>query len=106
VDIKDIVQYVGRTINVENRKKAHERNPFRAGLRMEILQSNLTLLEARVIEQACMAYYHTLNTADKMNNQINSLSPQYWGAAKEVALGVLDYGWNQVTNEILYWIGR
>lgn len=50
-----------------------------------------------------MAYYHTINTVDKMNNQINSIAPQYWGVYKELAKGVLDYGWNQMTNEILYW---
>ena len=54
-------------------------------------------------EQAGMAYYHTINTVDKMNNQINSIAPQYWGVYKELAKGVLDYGWNQMTNEILYW---
>ena len=50
--------------------------------------------------------YHTINTANKMNNQINSVSPKYWGTFKELALGVLDYGWNQMTNEILYWTGN
>ncbi len=39
----------------------------------------------------------------KMNNQINSVAPKYWGAFKELAIGVLNYGWNQMTNEILYW---
>lgn len=39
----------------------------------------------------------------KMNNQINNVAPKYWGAFKELAIGVLYYGWNQMTNEILYW---
>ena len=49
---------------------------------------------------------HTINTANKMNNQINSVSPKYWGAFKELALGILNYGWNQMSNEILYWTGN
>ena len=44
--------------------------------------------------------------ANKMNNQINSVSPKYWGAFKELAKGVLKYGWNQMSNEILYWTGN
>ena len=58
------------------------------------------------MEQAGMAYYHTINTANKMNNQINSVSPKYWGAFKELALGTLNYGWNQMSNDILYWTGN
>lgn len=45
-------------------------------------------------------------TANRMNNQINSISPKYWGAFKELALGTLNYGWNQMSNEILYWTGN
>lgn len=47
-----------------------------------------------------------LLTANRMNNQINSVSPKYWGAFKELALGTLNYGWNQMSNEILYWTGN
>jgi hypothetical protein len=65
--------------------------------------SGLDYKESRALEQSAMAYYHTINTANKMNNQINSVSPKYWKAYKEIALGTLDYGWNQLTNEILYW---
>ena len=50
-----------------------------------------------------MVYYHTINTANKMNNQINGV---YWGAFKELALGALNYGWNQMSDEILYWTGN
>ncbi len=97
------VQYVGRTNNVDRRRRAHSANPARAGLRMEVIASGLNLSESRALEQAAMAYYHTINTANKMNNQINSVSPKYWGAFMELALGTLNYGWNQMTNEILYW---
>ena len=100
------VQYVGRTNDVDRRRAAHSANPARAGLEMEVIASGLNLTESRALEQAGMAYYHTINTANKMNNQINSVSPKYWGAFKELALGTLSYGWNQMSNEILYWTGN
>lgn len=73
---------------------------------MEVIQSGLNLVQARAVEQAAMAYHHTLNTATKTGNQINSIAPKHWGAFKEVAVGMLGYGWNQVSNEILYWTGN
>ena len=100
------VQYVGRTNNVDKRRAAHSANPARAGIEMEVIASGLNLPESRALEQAGMAYYHTINTTNKMNNQINSVSPKYWGAFKELALGTLNYGWNQMSNEILYWTGN
>ena len=100
------VQYVGRTNNVDKRRAAHSVNPARAGLEMEVIASGLNLPESRALEQAGMAYYHTINTANKRNNQINSVSPKYWGTFKELALGTLNYGWNQMSNEILYWTGN
>lgn len=71
-----------------------------------IFQPSFNLAQARVVEQATMAYHHTLNTSNKMNNQINGIAPKYWGASKELAVGMLGYSWNQVTNEILYWTGN
>ena len=100
------VQYVGRTNNVNRRRLAHSVNPARAGLEMAVIAFGLSLPESRALEQAGMAYYHTINTANKMNNQINSVSPKYWGAFKALALGSLNYGWNQMSNEILYWTGN
>ena len=100
------VQYVGRTNNVDKRKAAHRANPARAELEMEVIASGLNLPEARALEQAGMAYYHTINTTNKMNNQINGVSPKYWGAFKELAIGTLNYAWNQMSNEILYWTGN
>ena len=105
-DDAGIVQYVGRTTNVDRRKSAHGVNPARAGLQMEVIASGLNLSQARALEQAGMAYYHTINTANKMNNQINGVSPKYWTIFKEVAKGTLNYGWNQMSNEILYWTGN
>ena len=64
------VEYVGRTCNVEKRKAAHALNPDRAGLKMDVVASNLNYAEARALEQISMTYHHTINTANKMNNQI------------------------------------
>jgi len=85
------------------RKAAHAANPARRNLQMQVIASGLNLQESRALEQAGMAYYHTKNTTNKMNNQINSVDPKYWGAYKECALGVLRYGWNQMSNEIMFW---
>lgn len=101
------VQYVGRTTDVAKRAKAHEANPARAraGLKLEVIQPNLNYVQARAVEQAAMAYYHTINMANKMNNQINGINPfnPKLGVYKEAAVGMLGYAWNQVSNEILYW---
>lgn len=107
-DEKGTVQYVGRTTDVAKRAKAHKANPARAGLELEVIQPNLNYAEARAVEQAAMAYYHTINTANKMNNQINGISPfnAKLGIYKEAAVGMLGYTWNQVSNEILYWTGN
>ena len=63
---------------------------------------------ARGVEQAYMLYYHTINTKNAMNNQINGISPH--NVQKDVYLkaaeGALGYAWNQVSNEVLYWIGN
>lgn len=101
-------QHVGRTTDVAKRTKAHKANPARAGLKLEIIQPNLNYVQARAVEQAAMAYYHTINTANKMNNQINGISPfnPKLGVYKEAAVGMLGYTWNQVSNEILYWTGN
>ena len=106
VDDAGAVQYVGRTVNVKKREAAHRANPFRHGLRMDVLESGLSLKQARALEQAGMAYYHTINSANKMNNQINGVAPKYWGVYKPIALNALKYGWNKMTNEILYWTGN
>ena len=103
-DDNDVVKYVGRTKNVEKRKAAHKLNPFRKELHMEVIADNLNYEEARALEQSGMAYHHTINTLDKAQNQINGIAPSNWKPFKAVARGVLDYGWNQMTNEILYWL--
>ncbi len=100
------VVYVGRTKDPGRRKAEHDLNPFRRGLEMYIVAKNLTLPEARVVEQACMLYYKTLKKGLNAFNQINSLNPIYWSTTYwiEIAEGTLDYTWNNVSNEILYWL--
>ncbi|MDY4201446.1 MAG: RHS repeat-associated core domain-containing protein, partial [Schaedlerella sp.] len=101
------VQYVGRTKDADAREKAHGMNPARENLEFVAKVSNLNYYEARGLEQTYMLYYHTINTANKMNNQINGISlknPQlqrYLTAAE----GALGYMWNQVSNEVLNWAG-
>lgn len=108
VDGTDKVQYVGRTVNPKTREKEHKKNPARAGLTFTIKQSGLNKYEARGLEQIMMLHYHTLNTLDAMNNQINGISPKnkrlnmYMYAAR----GIAKYLDNQITDEILYWNGK
>ena len=59
---------------MSRRRAAHSANPARAGLEMEVLASGLNRSEARALEQAGMAYYHTIN---RMNDPINGISPRY-----------------------------
>ena len=107
-DDNGTVQYVGRTTNVSKREIAHKANPYRANLKLEVIQPNLNYAQARAVEQAAMAYYHTINTASRMNNQINGISPMNpkLGIYKEAAIGMLGYSWNQVSDAILYWTGN
>jgi len=104
-DADQNVQYVGRTSNIQARAAAHSTNPNRANLEMEVLATGLSYGEARALEQAGMIYHHTLNTADKMNNQVNGISPKFWGDFILVAEGTINYAWNNMTNEILCWAG-
>lgn len=108
VDGSGKAQYVGRTTNLQARKNAHNANPYRAGLDLQIIKDGLSYEAARGIEQTYMLYHHTINTKNKMNNQINGISPnnQKIGIYINAAKGVLGYTWNQVSNEILYWSGN
>ena len=105
VDNKNTVQYVGRTVNPDKRKQEHAKNPARANLQFEIIRTGLNRYEARGLEQIMMLHYHTLNTLNAMNNQINGISPKnrklrrYMYAAR----GIAKYVDNQITDEILYW---
>lgn len=108
VDGDGIVQYVGRTTNVKNRIAAHAKNPSRSGLEFQIVKSGLTLAEAKGLEQVLMIENHTINTANRMNNQINGISPlnRKLGVYMEATRGIVDFSWNFLSNEALYWLGQ
>lgn len=50
----------------------------------------------------------TINTANRMKNQINGIRPanRSLNTYMEAGRGVAKYIENQVTNEMLYWTGR
>ncbi len=102
------IEYVGRTTNPAKRAKAHEKNPARSHLEMVPLATGLNALEARGIEQMQMLSHHTINTANRMNNQINGISPfnPKLGMYMEAGRGAVAYLGNQISNEILYWTGN
>ena len=102
------IEYVGRTTDPAKRAKAHEKNPARADLEMVPLATGLNAIEARGVEQIQMLAHHTLNTANRMNNQINGISPSNprLGMYMEAGRGVMAYLGNQISNEILYWTGN
>ena len=108
VDSSGKTQYVGRTKNVTARKNAHNNDPNRKHLKMIIIEPNLNYYQARGLEQIYMLYYHTKNTKDRMNNQINGISPsnKLLNAYMEAGRGAISYLDNQISNEILYWSGE
>ena len=80
IDLERTVQYVGRTKNIEARKKAHANSNARGHLTMHIFRKNLTYDQARGLEQLLMVHYHTLNALNPANNQINGIranNPKY-----------------------------
>ena len=102
------IEYVGRTTNPAKRAAAHKNNKYRKHLEMVPLETGLNAFQARGVEQIQMLIHHTINTADKMNNQINGISPLNPNlmAYMEAGRGALAYLENQISNEILYWAGR
>ena len=108
VDSDNEVQYVGRTTDVSRRAQAHRQDPNRKDLQMIVISEPLTYFEARGLEQIAMMHYHTLNTANRMNNQINGISPHNKRLLiyMEAGRGVAKYIENQVSNIILNWTGK
>ena len=102
-DSNKTVQYVGRTQHLSSRKNAHKNSKHRGHLEFNIVTPELTYYEARAVEQASMLYHHTLNTSKKMHNQINGVAPKYWDSYKTIAMGVVGYVDNQISNEVLWW---
>ena len=102
------IEYVGRTTDPAKRAAAHKNNTARQHLEMVTLATGLNAIEARGVEQIQMLAHHTINTANKMNNQINGISPfnRKLGVYMEAGRGALSYLENQISNEILYWTGN
>ena len=107
VDEDNKVKYVGRTKNEERRKIAHANDPFRSELKFEPVERNLTYEEARGMEQILILEYNTINTLNRMNNQINGISPRNkrWMIYIEVGKGVLGYMGNRISDDVLDIIG-
>lgn len=107
IDSNKNVQYVGRTQNVTARKNAHKSNPYRKDLVFTEVASNLTYAQARGLEQTLMLYFHSLNTKNMMNNQINGIN--FYNGNKSLYISAAEmvsgYIWNQISNELLSWAG-
>ena len=105
VDDKGVPQYIGRTKSLSTREAAHKNNPDRKHLKLRIIKQNLNYYEARGLEQIEMLKCHTINTSNKMNNQINGISPLnvLAGLYIEAGKGVAGYTENQISNMILCW---
>lgn len=69
------IEYVGRTTDPAKRASAHKSNAARQHLEMVPLATGLNAIETRGVEQIQMLEHHTINTANKMNNKINGISP-------------------------------
>lgn len=72
------------------------------------IATGFNAIEARGVEQIQMMYHHTVNTSNKLNNQINGISPRNPNLSMymEAGRGVLSYLENKISNEILYWSGN
>ena len=91
-------------MNPKKRADAHSLNPNRSSLKMEVVASGLTYKEARSVEQSCIFKYGTIDTANKMKNQINSIARNKWIGYQPVAETVVKYTTIAVSNEVLYWL--
>ncbi len=54
----------------------HNANPYRAHLKLEKIQCELTYNESRGVEEINIIKYKTLNRLNQMNNQIHGISPK------------------------------
>ena len=83
-------------------------NPARADLSFHIVGYNLTYTQVRGLEQVLMLYCHTIDKTNSQNNQINGISPTNGRIDEyiEAAQGALGYSWNQLSNEVLCWLGQ
>jgi RHS repeat-associated protein len=72
------VVYVGRTCNYNARKSAHKPRFPESSYTMMPIATNLTLAQARALEQTIITAYGL----DTLENMINSISPGKWGKFK------------------------
>ena len=87
--ITHMVEYVGRTEDIQATKYRHHNNPFRADLIFDSVAINVSANAARGLEQALIMECRTLkrNKEFTMNNQINGVSIKnpryqlYWDSA-------------------------
>jgi hypothetical protein len=72
-DINQSVVYVGRvkTANFASRMAYHATK----GRQLKYVIDNLDYAQCRVVEQAGMVYYHTINRNNPKHNQIRGISP-------------------------------
>ena len=96
------VEYVGRTLDPVKRAQAHAKDPNRSHLTMRIIHKDLTLEEARGLEQVEMLYYHTYKAVYKSGknscNKIKGISPK--NRNREIYMeAAIAYFENIVSNE-------
>lgn len=77
-DSKDVV-YVGRTCNFIARRNAHKKRFPTSQYTMIPIATNLTLAQARALEQTIITAYGI----DTLQNMINSISPSKWNFFKQ-----------------------
>ena len=78
---ESIVKYVGISNDVDRRFYQHLMSgTSRAGLEYRILPdaTNLSRIQARIIEQNLINYYRLNSVGGQLFNKINSISPRYW----------------------------
>ena len=100
----NMIEYVGRTKSVIDRKIAHGNSDTRGHLEFVILKDNLTRAQARGLEQYYMLVYHTINASNPVNNQINGISLKN-PKLNIYSKAVFDYFENQISNDFLNWLG-
>lgn len=81
-------EYIGRTKNVDSAKARHHRNPDRANFRFEIIDDNLSYIEARGLEEALILKCKTLDKTNKAHNQIHGIrwDNQYYDLYMEAGM--------------------
>lgn len=106
-DDRGNVRYVGRTKNTKKRKADHERDPIKGKLHFDpLFERNLTLNEARGIEQSLIIYFHTKNALGAGGlNKINgiALGNPMLGIYMEAGKNILG---NIAEDEIRNWYER